>query len=141
MPAEENKAVIRRLVEEAWNKGNLDVLGEIIAPNHVHHDRATPGLHTGPEGERQLITTYRAAFPDMQLRLDDLVAEGDKVVHRWTVRATHQGPLMGIPPTGKRIEVAGISIDRLANGKIVESWVAWDSLGLLQQFGAVPRAA
>jgi predicted ester cyclase len=97
-----------------------------------------PGQPPGREGQKQTITAVRAALPDIRSTIDDLIAEGDKVVWRWTARATHQGPLMGIPPTGKQITFGGIVIDRIASGQIVERWDQTDTLGLLQQLGAIP---
>ncbi len=139
MTAEENKAIIRRLVEEVWNQGKLEVLDEILSPDHDHRDVSTPGLRGGREGEKSLVTTYRSAFPDMRLTIEDLIAEGDEVVHRWTVRGTHRGELMGIPPTGKQVTVTGTSVDRIQNGRIMASWVNWDALGMLEQFGVTVR--
>lgn len=136
--AEDNKAVIRRLFEEIWNKGNFALIDEIVAPNFTNHDPATPDLGRGPEAYQQLATRYRTAFPDLQFTLEEIVAEGDKVAVRYTSRGTHQSELSGIAPTGKQVTVTGTFISRLANGKVEESWVNWDALGLMQQLGAVP---
>jgi steroid delta-isomerase-like uncharacterized protein len=137
MSTEENKAISRRSFEEAWNKGNLAVIDEVVAANYVGHDPAIPNLR-GPAGMRQLITMYRTAFPDIQFTIEDQAAEGDKVVTRWTARGSHQAELMGIAPTNKQATVTGIGIDRFVNGKIEESWGNWDTLGMLQQLGVVP---
>jgi steroid delta-isomerase-like uncharacterized protein len=118
--SEENKALPRRLLEEVWNKGNLNIIDELAAPDFVDHEPASPEEAHGPEGVRQFVEMYRSAFPDVQLTVDDQVAEGDMVVTRWTARDTHQGELMGIPPSGNRVEVTGISIDRFEGGKMVE---------------------
>jgi steroid delta-isomerase-like uncharacterized protein len=95
----------------------------------------------GPEGVRQFVTTYLTAFPDGKITIDDQLAEGDLVTSRWTGRGIHQGDLMGIPPTGKQVTVTGITISRVKDGKVVEEWTNWDTLGLLQQVGVVPEMA
>lgn len=138
MSVEENKALIRRWIEEFFNQGKLDYAEEIFAPDFVQHDPATPGEFRGPAGARQFATVYRSAFPDVQLTIEDMVAEGDTVVTRWTASGTQQGDLPGIPATGRKATVTGIQIDRIANGKVVEDWLVWDTLGMLQQLGVVP---
>jgi steroid delta-isomerase-like uncharacterized protein len=139
MLSETNKAVSRRFLEEVWNKGNLAVLNEITAKDHVNSGPGTlPGLPTGPEGSKQLVTVYRNAFPDVHFTIDEQIAEGDKVVTRWTAHGTHQGELQGIPATGKSSTVTGINVDRIANGKIAESWGIFDQFGMLQQLGVIP---
>ena len=135
--SEENKAIARRSLEEAWNKGELAVIDEIVGPNFVNHDPANPGVR-GPEGLKQLVTMYRTAFPDTHFTIEDQMAEGDQVVTRWTARGTHQAELMGIAATNKQVTVTGIGIDRIVGGKIEEAWVNWDTLGLMQQLGVVP---
>jgi len=135
----DNKTVSRRFLEEVWNKGNLAVLNEIITRDHVNSGPGTlPGLPNGPEGSKQLVTVYRNAFPDVHFTIDDQIAEGDKVVTRWTAHGTHQGELVGIPATGKSSTVTGISVDRLVNGKIAESWGIFDQFGMMQQLGVIP---
>jgi steroid delta-isomerase-like uncharacterized protein len=136
MSTEDNKAVIRRGIEEVWNQKNLAIVDEIAAPDYVSH---SPAMTThGLEQYKQLIMMYFAAFPDLHLTIEDEIAEGDKVVTRVTARGTHQGSFMGIPPTGKHAVVTGIVIDRFANGKTVEAWNNLDDLGLLQQLGVIP---
>ncbi len=137
----ENKALVRRLFEEIWNKGNLSVADQIFATNYVHHDPSTPDFGRGPESEKKRATLYRTAFPDLQLAIEDLVAEGDRVVTRWTARGTHRGELRGIAPTGKQFTVTGISIARISGGKLVEGWVNWDAQGLMEQLGVRAAAA
>jgi len=137
--SEGNKTIVRRLVEELWNKGNLSVADELFAPTYAHHDPSTPDLGKGPEGERKRATLYRTAFPDVRLTIEDILAEGETVVARWSCRGTHKGDLSGIAPTGKQINISGVTIARLANGKFVEGWVNWDALGLMQQLGVVPE--
>ena len=136
MSVEENKANDRRLIEEGWNQGNTAVFDELLAANYVAHDPTGP-IH-GPEGFKQFYATYRTAFPDTHLAIEDQIAEGDKVTTRWTGTGTHQGPLMGIPPSGKHVTVTGITITRFADGKAVEAWFNFDALGMLQQIGAIP---
>jgi steroid delta-isomerase-like uncharacterized protein len=130
-----NEAVVRLLLEEVFNRGCTDLLTELVAANHVGHDPF--GDHYGPEGLRIAVAEYRAAFPDLQVTVEDLVADGDRVVHRFTLRGTHAGPFMGIPPTGRVVTAAGIAIDRLADSKVAESWISFDALNLLRQLGAV----
>ena len=134
----QNKALVRRWFKEIWSKGNLAVADQIVAPNYANHDPAGAMPDTGREGLKKHATMYRTAFPDLQFAIDDLTVEGNKVTVRWTARGTHQGELMGITPTSKKFSITGISILRIANGKIAEQWVNWDTLGLLQQLGAFP---
>ncbi len=136
MSTEENKALSRRFIEEVWNQGKLAVIDELVAPNYVDHDPTGP-IH-GPEGMKQFVSMYLAAYPDTHFTIEDQIAERDTVVTRWTARGTHKGPLMGIPPTGKQVTVTGISIDRVVNGKLVEDWSNYDALGMMQQLGVVP---
>jgi steroid delta-isomerase-like uncharacterized protein len=137
MSNEDNKALVRRFFEEVWNKGNLNVIDELDSPNYVDHD-APPGLPAGIEGQKQFVKMYRTAFPDLRITVDDVISEGDKVVTRWTARGTHNGPLMEIPKTGKKVTVTGISENRVVNGKFVEGWNSFDQMSLLQQIGQVP---
>jgi steroid delta-isomerase-like uncharacterized protein len=138
--SEENKQVSRRLAEEAFGQGRFEVIDELVADDFVNRDTSIPpGVGSDREGLKQLAQGYVAAFPDMELKVEDQVAEGDKVVSRWSARGTQKGELMGIPATGKQATVTGITIDRLESGKIVESWNNWDTLGLLQQLGVVPE--
>lgn len=137
----ENKALARRLVEEAYNGGRLDVTDELVAGDFVGHDPSLPEEVRGPAGVKELIAGYRAAFPDIHVTIEDQIADGDRVVTRWSVKGTHQGELMGMPATGKQATVTGITIDRIADGRIAESWDNWDTLGLMQQLGAVPALA
>jgi steroid delta-isomerase-like uncharacterized protein len=138
MSADETKTIARRAFEEAWNGGDLAVLDELVAPGSVVHDPGTPGRAGGPEGEREAIQLYRAAFPDLHFTLEAVLAEDNTATVRWTARGTHRGDLPGIPATGRAAEVTGISVIRVAGGKIVEEWISWDALGLLQQLGVIP---
>ncbi len=137
MSTEVNKASMRRFYEEVFNKKNRAAIDEFIDPNQVDH-AAPPGTPGGLEGARQTLTMYLTAFPDLYFTVEDLIAEGDKVVARLTVRGTQQGVFMGIPPTGKHAEVTAIDINRMAGGKSVEHWLEMDTLGLLQQLGVIP---
>ena len=136
---EANKTVSRRFFEEVFSRGRLNLLDEIIAKDHVNGGPGSlPGLPNGPEGTKQLLTVYRNAFPDVDFTINEQIAEGDKVVTRWTAKGTHKGELMGTPATGKSATVTGIAVDRLVNGKIAESWGIFDQFGMLQQLGVIP---
>jgi steroid delta-isomerase-like uncharacterized protein len=135
--SESNKTVIRRLFEEVWNKGNLQVADELFAQNYSHHDSSTPEFGRGPESEKKRATLYRTAFPDVRLTIEDIIAEGETVTARWSCKGTHKGDLSGIAATGKQFTISGISVTRFASGKMVEAWVNWDALGLMQQLGVV----
>jgi predicted ester cyclase len=140
MSAEEHKAVVRREVEELYNHtGNLDAVEEIFDPKYVSHE-PTSGETRGIEGARQFAATFREAFPDLQCTIEDMVAEGDKVVMRFRGSGTHRGEteVFG-PPTEKRMEMTGITIKRLSDGKIVEAWTNFDAMGMMQQLGLVPE--
>jgi len=140
--SEQNKALARRALEEIWNQGNLAVIDELTATNATFHDPNVPGgKFTGPDGLKQFVHIYRGAFPDVRITIDDQIAEGDKVVTRWTATGTHKGELMGIAPTNKHATVTGVDIDRYQNGRVVEAWASYDMLGLLQQVGIVPVMA
>ena len=138
MMSEENKEKVRRFLEEAFNEGNLGVVDEIFASDYVLHDPANPEEISGPEGIKQFVQMYRSAFPDSHVTVEDQIAEGDEVVTRWTGRGTHQGELFGIAPSGNQVEFSGITISRFEGGKIAEDWTNSDTLGLMQQIGAVP---
>ena len=140
MTPEQNKAIVRRAVEEPW-KGSLDVIDELIATQYIGHDPANPEPLRGPAGVKEFISTYRAAFPDARITVEQQLAEGDLVATRWTGRGTHEGGLMGITATGKSVTVSGLTISRLEGGKIVEEFQNWDTFGLMQQLGAVPALA
>jgi steroid delta-isomerase-like uncharacterized protein len=136
---EQNRQVTRRFIEEVWNKGNLDKLGEFISTNHTDHPVAgAPDFGQGPQAVGQVVSMYRTAYPDTKMAIDDQIAQGDQVATRWTATGTHQGELFGIPATGKHVKVTGIFIDRVVDGKIVESWGEFDALGMMQQLGAIP---
>ena len=139
--SEQNKSIVRRSFEELFTQGKLAVADDVFAPEYVGHDPALPQDIRGPEQFKQFVMMYRNAFPDLALTIEDQIAEGDEVVTRFTARGTHRGELMGILPTGKKVVVTGISIDRMKNGKSVESWTNYDMLSMLQQLGVVRSAA
>jgi steroid delta-isomerase-like uncharacterized protein len=130
---------IRQFTEEIWHKGNLDAIEEFIAPDYVRHTsqfrEGGRDVH-GPDDARKSIAALRAVFPDIHFDLEDILAEGDKVVARWTCTGTHRGEFRGIAATGKRVTFPGMNIYRLRDGKIMERWGVEDGLGLLQQLGA-----
>ncbi len=133
----DNKAIVRRFVEEVQNQGQLAVVEELVAPSYVNHS-APAGIPADREGIKRLTQLFRRAFPDGTMTIEDMLAEGDRVVTRKTFRGTHRGEFMGIPPTGKEVTIGLIDIVRLADGQVVESWNAADDLGLLQQLGVIP---
>ena len=138
MSTAEHKALARRYVaafEEYWRTGDPDVLDAVLADTFISHGPSQP---PDRENLKHFIPAFRSAFPDLQFTLADLLAEGDKVVVRLLLRGTHQGELMGVTATGKPIAVTEMHIVRVAGGKIVERWVQWDALGLLQQLVAIP---
>lgn len=138
MSVEENKTIIRRFEDKVWNQRNLSIVDQLFSPNHAFHSPGSPPLDR--EGHKQMIGHFQSAFPDGKNDTDEMVAEGDRVVQRWTYRGTHQGEFQGIPPTHKQVTLTGISIWRFEAGKIVESWHQLDALGMLQQLGVFPRS-
>lgn len=142
MSTEANKAIVIQFYEEIFNKGDLNLADKVIAPNAVNHDPTMPpGIPGGPPGVKAAVTMLRSSFPDDHHTIEDLVAEGDKVVVRLTHSGTHQGSFLGLPPTGKHIRQSSIHIFRFADGKLVEAWANRDDLGLMQQLGAIPSSA
>jgi steroid delta-isomerase-like uncharacterized protein len=140
MSMDENKTIVRRFFEELWNAKQLDRIDELVARDYIDGN-PLPGQAPGLEAAKQKWAMYFAGIPDLSAKLEDLVAEGDKVVVRFTAEGTHEGTLLGVPPTGKRLRISGISIYRLAEGKVVEHWEEGDRLGLLQQLGVIPAPA
>jgi steroid delta-isomerase-like uncharacterized protein len=136
MSTEQQKAIFRRATEEVWNEGNVAAVEVFFAPDFVNHN---PFGGTSPDraGMRQAVRLLHAALPDFHSTIEDMIAEGDMVVARMTLRGTHMGELLGIPPSGERIAMSTISIVRIANGQIVERWNMSDTLGLLRQIGAI----
>jgi predicted ester cyclase len=136
--SEQNKAQVRRVVEEVYNRGDLAVIDEVAASDLIIH-ASSQDIH-GREGAKQYVAALRAGFPDLHFTVEDQIAEGDMVVTRWTARGTHTGEFQGIRPTGRAIRLAGSDIDRIIDGRTVECWVHVDELGLMQQLGVVAAA-
>ena len=136
--SEQNKAQVRRVIEEVYNRGDLAAVDELAVSDLVIH--AASGDIRGREGAKAYVAALRAGFPDLHLTVEDQIAEGDMVVTRWTARGTHRGEFQGLPPTGKAVRVAGTDIDRIVEGRTVECWAHVDELGLMQQLGAVAAA-
>jgi steroid delta-isomerase-like uncharacterized protein len=137
--SEENKAISRRFFEEIVGQQNFDAIEEVFAEDYEDHDPANEEQTRGHDGVRAEAQMYLSSFPDMAFTIHEQIAEGDRVVTRWTNRGTHQGELMGIPPTGKQVSADGITIHRIADGKIAEGWWNWDTMGLMRQLGAIPE--
>jgi len=137
MSLEENKAIARRVYEDVLNKGNLDAVAELFASNTVDHNPLA-GQLLGFEGAKQGFVALRTGFPDIHFSVEDQVAEGDRVTTRWTMRGTHNGVFMGVPQTGRKVEITGIAIFRIVDGKIVDRWRGADDLARMQQIGALP---
>jgi predicted ester cyclase len=137
MSSEENKALVLELYEQIWNAGNLALIAERVSLERIDHDPGGPAAGE-VAGQQELIDSvqgYRTAFPDLHLEFGPQLAEDELVATRWTARGTNSGPLDDRPPTGRTVEVTGIFLERLASGKIVESWVEYDRLGLFRQLG------
>jgi steroid delta-isomerase-like uncharacterized protein len=137
MSEEANCQLVRRFIDEVFNAGNFDAVDEMLSPDYAHHDPTTQEFGSGMEGFKRLIGYYRDAFPDLEIALDDQFAAGDRVVDRWTGRGTHRGELMGIQATGRPVSASGISIHRLEDGRIAETWNNYDAAGMLRQLGAI----
>jgi steroid delta-isomerase-like uncharacterized protein len=138
MSAEESKAIVRRFWG-VWEEGNIDLVDELLAPDYVNHTPASPDQPTGPEGVKGVVTMFRSAMPDLRVVIEDMIAEEDKVAVRYTLEGTHEGELFGIPPTGKRLSVKSISVERVSGGKIREHWRITDSLDMMQQLGVMEQ--
>jgi predicted ester cyclase len=136
MSTEANKALVRRMFAEL-NQGNLNIIDELVAPDYVEHVAGGPEI-VGPSGLKQFIGGFVTAFPDLQIGVEDVIGEQDKVVTRFRLQGTHRGEFMGIAPTGKQVSVSVILISRIANDQFVEDWENIDQLGLLQQLGVIP---
>jgi steroid delta-isomerase-like uncharacterized protein len=136
--SEENKAAVRACFQ-AGTDGNLDVLDAIVEPAYVLHDPSSPKEVRGVEGLKELVAMYRSGVPDLRVTVEHQFTEGDYVATRFTARGTHGGEIMGVPPTGRQVSIAGITISRCRDGKIMEEWEVSDVFGLLQQIGAVPE--
>jgi steroid delta-isomerase-like uncharacterized protein len=140
MSPEENKAIVRRWFEET-DKGNYGIVDELCAPDYIDHNPPLPGMGDGSAGIHRANKALRAAFPDTVHTILDQIAEGDKVMTRLRGRGTFKGEILGIPPNGKVVEIEGVAIHRLADGKLVEHWAQTDQLSFMQQMGAIPSLA
>ncbi|MDQ3910548.1 MAG: ester cyclase [Actinomycetota bacterium] len=139
MSEEANKPLMRRMVGEILNRGNLEVADEIFAPDYILHDPASPEDVRGPEGFKGFVSVFHNAFPDLHVTIEDQIAEGDnKMVTRYWASGTHRGELMGLPPSDKQGAFVGVGVTRTSEGRFVESWEHYDALGLIQQLGVVP---
>jgi steroid delta-isomerase-like uncharacterized protein len=134
MPTD-NKAIVRRLYEEVWNKRRLEVVDELISPSHALSDPLASDSQVGPKMYKQRVLELTKSFLDLHFTIEDMIAEKGKVVASWTFSATHKGEFMEIPATGKKVSVEGITIHHITNGKILDSYARWDALGLLRQLG------
>jgi steroid delta-isomerase-like uncharacterized protein len=137
---EKNKTFIKRYFDEVWNMGHLSVIDEIVADGYMNHDPANP-KGKGPKGLKEFVAKYRNAFPDLNFVIEDMMAEGDKVITRYTWSGTHKGTFSGIPATGNSVMGSGILISRFSEGKLWENWANWDALGLMEQLGVYHMAA
>ena len=137
--SEDGKNLLRRFYAEI-SSGNVDVTDELIADDFVEHEEF-PGIEPSKEGVRQMFTLFRSAFPDLRMEPQEMVGEGDMLSCRATFAGTHQGEFMGIPPSGRRIEVDAIDILRIRDGKFVEHWGVMDAMTMMQQIGAIPAPA
>jgi steroid delta-isomerase-like uncharacterized protein len=133
--SENHEAIARRTIEEVWNKGKLEAIGELFTTGYVNNDplNTTKGM----EAYTNFVKKYRVAFPDCRLDIDEMISSGDTVVVRWRYTATHKGPLEGVAPTGRRVTGTGITINHFSGDRIREAFINWDSLGLMQQLGVV----
>ena len=137
MSIETNKASVQRFMDEVINAGNMPVADEVLGAEFFDHT-AYPGVPPSRAGRKMTLGMFRAAFPDLHITTNEMIAEGDMLAIRHTICGTHQHEFMDIPPTGRRIEVAGVTIVRFENDTIVEHWLYNDALGMLQQLGAIP---
>jgi steroid delta-isomerase-like uncharacterized protein len=134
----DNKALVRRYVEEVLNKKNLALIDELFASSFIDHDSSMPEAK-GPAGVKRLAAMAHASFPDLHFTIEDMIADGDKIVYRYSLRGTHKHDFMGIAATGKQVNVTGIHIYRVSEGKLQEEWENWDMLGLMRQLGVLPQ--
>lgn len=137
MSAEQNRELIRRFYDEGWTQNDLGVYDELVTEDFVDH-QAVPGLPPGREGFRALNVMFRAAFPDLRVDVDNVVAEDDKVGCRWRSTGTHHGELFGIPPTGNKVDVTATVFYRVEDGRLAEGWISRDDVGLMRQLGVMP---
>ena len=130
------RRLVSRIPDEIWNKGELTACDDVFSLDYFGH-LPMMDVH-GPEQFKQLVGAYRNAYPDVHLSVEDLFIVGDRAAMRWTSRGTHLGEMMGVPPSGNSIEIMGISLFRIENGKVAEEWEGFDTLKMMQQIGAIP---
>jgi steroid delta-isomerase-like uncharacterized protein len=140
--SDDNKKIARRLMEEGWNQGRMEVIDELVSTGCRFHDPVFPSLTSGADNFKEHIRTCRMGFPDLKFTIEDTIAERNEVVLHWTARGTHRGPFLGMPATEKSATVSGTTICRIDKGKILEQWVDWNLLTLMEQLGlaAAPQA-
>jgi steroid delta-isomerase-like uncharacterized protein len=131
----------RRFYEDVMNRGDLAVVDELLTADFVDHEEGPPGSPDGIDGVKFFVTTFREAFPDLQVTVEDTIESGDRLAIRATMRGTHDGDLMGVPPSGRHVELSMIDIVRVEGGRVAEHWGAADNLSLMQQIGAIPEEA
>lgn len=141
MSITDNKALVRRLYDEVWNKRRLEVVNELISPSHALFGTLFTDSSVGPEAYKRILTQFIGAFPDLRFTASDIIAEKDKVVVSWTISGTHKREFRGMPATNKKISVEGVTIHEISRGRILDSDVRLDHLGLLQQLGGVRLTA
>jgi len=134
----DSKAIVRRLYEDVWNKRKLEIVSDLISPSHALHDNNSSGSAVGPEAYRAQIAIFLAAFPDLRFTVEDTVVEKDKVAASWTISGTHKGEFWGVRPTNRKMSLEGITIHHIAHGKIIDSYISSDTVGLMRQLGLVP---
>lgn len=137
MSVEANKALYRRWINDVWSAGQVTLIDELHTTDYIDHS-GLPGVSPDRAGLAQFIAGLRGAYPDLRFTVQDVIAEGDRVVGRWTAQGTHKGSFMGVPPTERTIQMNGIDLLRVVNGRIAEIWHREDELGLLQQLGVMP---
>ena len=135
MQSIDNRQIVQRFLDECWGKGNLDAVSELVADDCRYHDPVFPSLTSGAENIKNHIQNCRNGFPDLMVTIDDTIAERDEVVVHWTVTGTHEGPFLGMPPTNKKANITGTSINRIEGSKIAEMWSNWNLMSLMEQLG------
>ena len=134
----DNKAIVRRLYEQVWNKRRVEVVDELISPSHALNDPVASNSQIGPELYKQRVAEFTTSFPDLRFTIEDMICEKEKVAVSWIISGTHKGEFMDIPATGLKVSVEGITIHHVANGKILDSSARWNALGLMRQLGQAP---
>jgi steroid delta-isomerase-like uncharacterized protein len=136
MSAMENKEIVRQFWG-LWEEGNIGLVDELVGSDYVNHSPGMPNPPEGPEGIKAVVSMFRAGMPDLRVDIEDVIADGDKVVMRYRIEGTHEGELFGVPPTGRRVSIESITVERVSGGKIREHWRVTDTLDMMQQLGAI----